>query len=31
MDDSVSGAMEESIYQILSVDATLSMFRLPPG
>ena len=31
VDDSVSVTMQESLYSVLSVDASLSMFRLPKG
>ena len=31
IDDSVSASMQESLYQVLAVDASISMFRLPEG
>ena len=31
VDDSVSVTMQESLYSVLSLDASLSMFRLPKG
>ena len=30
-DDSITDTMEESLYQVLASDASLSMFRLSPG